>query len=92
LTNNKFSGIYNLGAGKARTWNDLVNSVFDALGKESKIEYIEMPDSLSDQYQNFTQADMKKLNRSKAKFKFDTLENSIEDYVKNYLKKDWKYF
>ncbi|MFH1051579.1 MAG: ADP-glyceromanno-heptose 6-epimerase [bacterium] len=91
LTINKFSGIYNLGTGNARTWNDLVDSVFHALGKEPKIEYIDMPESLSNQYQNFTQADMKKLNRSKAKFKFDSLENNIEDYVKNYLIKEWKY-
>jgi len=91
LTTERFSGIYNLGTGKARTWNDLVNSVFYALGKEPRIEYIEMPDSLSGQYQNFTQADMKKLNRSKAKHKFTSLEDGIDDYVKNYLTKDWKY-
>ncbi len=58
-----FSGIYNLGTGKARTWNDLVNSVFQALDKEPNIEYIDMPESLKGQYQNFTQADMGKLHR-----------------------------
>lgn len=92
LTNNKFSGIYNLGTGKARTWNDLVFSVFRALKKQPKIEYIEMPDDLSGQYQNFTQADMKKLNRSKVKIEFTSLEDGINDYVKKYLKKGWKYY
>ena len=92
LTLNKFTGIYNLGTGKARTWNDLVNAVYHALGKKPTIEYVDMPDDLTGQYQNFTQADMKKLNRSKAKFKFTSLEDGIEDYVKHYLKKDWKYF
>lgn len=91
LTLDKFTGIYNLGTGKARTWNDLVNAVFHALGKKPKIEYIDMPDDLAGQYQNFTQADMKKLNRSKARLKFTSLEDGIEDYVKHYLKKDWKY-
>lgn len=92
LTNERFSGIYNLGTGKARTWNDLVNAVYCALNKKPKIEYIEMPDDLSGQYQNFTQADMRKLNRSKIKVQFTTLEDGINDYVKRYLKKDWKYF
>ncbi|ROL61074.1 ADP-glyceromanno-heptose 6-epimerase [Bacteroidetes/Chlorobi group bacterium ChocPot_Mid] len=92
LTNDKFSGIYNLGTGKARTWNDLVNAVFRALRKQPKIEYIEMPDDLSGQYQNFTQADMKKLNRSKVKIEFTTLEEGIDDYVKKFLKKEWKYY
>jgi ADP-L-glycero-D-manno-heptose 6-epimerase len=83
-------GIYNLGTGKARTWNDLASSVFAALGKKSNIEYIEMPQNLSKQYQNFTQAEMEKLN-SVIDIDFTSLEDSISDYVKNYLEKDWQY-
>ncbi|MGA2296822.1 MAG: ADP-glyceromanno-heptose 6-epimerase [FCB group bacterium] len=85
--NKKISGIYNLGSGKSRSWNDLGNAVFRSLRKEPKIEYIEMPDELKSQYQNYTQADMSRLNKALGKFQFRTLEDSIDDYVKNYLVK-----
>jgi ADP-L-glycero-D-manno-heptose 6-epimerase len=83
----KQTGIFNLGTGKARTWNDLVNSVFTALNIESNIEYIEMPEGLQKQYQNYTQADMSKLKQTK----FTSLEESVSDYVKNYLENDRQY-
>ena len=87
-----FAGIYNLGTGKARTWNDLVNAVFQAMNIKPEIEYIDMPDSLVKQYQNYTQADMKKLNDSECKMDFMTLEESIKDYVQNHLMKEWMYY
>lgn len=82
-----FSGIYNLGTGLARNWNDLANAVFQAMDKPVNIEYVEMPESLQGQYQNFTQAEMQKLKDKCPDVKFGTLEDSIEDYVKNYLLK-----
>lgn len=87
-----FAGIYNLGTGKARTWNDLVNAVFKAMNVKPVIEYIDMPESLAKQYQNYTQADMRKLNNSECKMDFLSLEDSVTDYVKNHLMKDWRYF
>ncbi|MHC4759508.1 MAG: ADP-glyceromanno-heptose 6-epimerase, partial [Planctomycetota bacterium] len=51
LDNPNLAGIYNIGTGKARTWNDLVKAVFAALDKKQKIEYIEMPESIRNQYQ-----------------------------------------
>lgn len=87
---NKVKGIYNLGTGKARNWNDLINAVFSALGEDPKIEYIEMPDSLKGQYQNFTEAEMDKFNAA-CTHKFEKLEDSVADYIQNYLIKDWKY-
>lgn len=92
LNTDKFAGIYNIGTGKARSWNDLVNSVFKAMKKKVDIEYIDMPENLNEQYQNFTQADMNKLKRSKVKFEFSTLEDSIQDYVSKHLNKQWQYF
>ncbi|MFA6570476.1 MAG: ADP-glyceromanno-heptose 6-epimerase [Bacteroidota bacterium] len=86
--NKNVSGIFNLGSGKARNWNDLTNAVFSALNIEKNIEYIEMPDSLKKQYQNFTQAEMDKLFRAIGEYKFSSLEDSINDYVKNYLSED----
>jgi ADP-L-glycero-D-manno-heptose 6-epimerase len=84
------AGIFNLGTGKSRTWNDLASSVFKALGKKPNIEYIDMPKNLKKQYQNYTQADMRKL-LDVADIKFTSLEDSISDYVNKYLENDWQY-
>lgn len=79
------NGIYNLGTGKARSFKDLTIATFKAMGKEEKIEYIPMPESLRDQYQYFTQANMSKLSKALPKLKFHTLEEGVSDYIKNYL-------
>jgi ADP-L-glycero-D-manno-heptose 6-epimerase len=85
LDNPKINGLFNIGAGKARTWNDLVKAVFAAMGKSPNIEYIEMPDSIRNQYQYFTQADTTKLRKAGYKKQITSLENAIKDYVQNYL-------
>ena len=79
------NGIFNLGSGKARSWNDLVKAVYAALGKDPNIEYIEMPVSLRNQYQYYTEADMQKLNSLNCPVKFHSLEDAVKDYVQNYL-------
>ncbi len=91
LTNSKISGIYNLGTGQARSWNDLSNAVFKAMNLSPKINYIDMPDSLQKQYQYFTKAEMGKLNKACNSCKFSSLEESVKDYIQNYLDKDDKY-
>ena len=83
--NQDVNGIFNLGTGKARTWNDLINAVFAAMGIKPNIEYIEMPESLRNQYQYFTQAEMDKLGVSGCPVDFSALEDSVRDYVVNYL-------
>jgi ADP-L-glycero-D-manno-heptose 6-epimerase len=83
--NPKTTGLFNIGAGKARTWNDLVKAVFAAMGKSANIEYIEMPDSIRNQYQYFTQADITKLRKAGYKKQISSLENAIKDYVQNYV-------
>lgn len=81
------NGIYNMGFGKARTWNDLGKAVFAALNKPVKIEYIEMPDNLRNQYQYFTEAKMQKwLNAGMSAPKY-SIEDGVRDYVQNYLSK-----
>lgn len=85
------SGLYNLGTGKARTFEDLVRATFSGMGKEPIIEYIDMPGDIRDKYQYFTEADMTKLGESGYKEKFYSLEDGIEEYVKNYLLKS-KYY
>jgi ADP-L-glycero-D-manno-heptose 6-epimerase len=83
--NPKITGLFNIGAGKARTWNDLVKAVFAAMGKSVNAEYVEMPDSIRNQYQYFTQADITKLRKAGYRKKITSLENAIKDYVENYL-------
>lgn len=78
-------GIYNVGSGKARTWNDLVLSIFAALGQEPRIEYIDMPAELRDRYQYFTEADLSKLHATGWVTPALALEDAVADYVRNYL-------
>jgi ADP-L-glycero-D-manno-heptose 6-epimerase len=78
-------GIFNVGAGKARNWNDLATTVFKAMDREPKIEYIEMPDSIRDQYQYHTSAEMKKIRDAGYTEPITSLEEGITDYIQNYL-------
>ncbi|MGV8057230.1 MAG: ADP-glyceromanno-heptose 6-epimerase [Smithellaceae bacterium] len=79
------NGIFNLGTGIARSWNDLIGAVFAALGQKPDIEYIEMPQGLSNQYQYFTEAKMDKLKVAGCPVLFASLEDNVRDYVVNYL-------
>jgi ADP-L-glycero-D-manno-heptose 6-epimerase len=88
LQNQNAAGIFNLGTGQARTWNDLVGAVFSAMGREPKIEYIDMPESIQPQYQYFTEARMDKLRSAGNTILFQSLEESVADYVVNYLEKN----
>ncbi|HXB58914.1 MAG TPA: ADP-glyceromanno-heptose 6-epimerase [Candidatus Acidoferrales bacterium] len=86
--NKKAGGLFNIGSGAARTWIDLANSVFAALGKKPKIEFIEMPEAIRDKYQYFTQADISKLRAAGYREKITSLESAVADYVRNYLEPD----
>lgn len=87
LNNNK-NGLFNIGTGKARTWVDLVTSIFNAMELEPNIEFIEMPAELRGKYQYFTEAVITKILFSGYSKKISTLENAVKDYVKNYLMND----
>jgi ADP-L-glycero-D-manno-heptose 6-epimerase len=82
------SGIFNIGSGQARSWNDLAKAVFAAMGKSPKIEYIDMPEAIRDKYQYYTCADMTKLRKAGYRKAITSLEDSVEDYVRNYLTPD----
>jgi ADP-L-glycero-D-manno-heptose 6-epimerase len=79
------SGLYNLGTGTARTFEDLVTATFAGLDKKANIEYIDMPEDIRETYQYYTQADMKKLAAGGYVNRFHTLEEGVDDYVRNYL-------
>ncbi|MBW7846137.1 MAG: NAD-dependent epimerase/dehydratase family protein, partial [Bacteroidia bacterium] len=81
----KNSGIYNLGSGKARTFKDLVSSIFTALKMQPNITYIDTPIDIRDKYQYFTEANMNKLLSIGYDKPFTSIEDGVFDYVKNYL-------
>ena len=85
LNHRKDSGLYNLGSGKARTFIDLVENTFEALDKEPNISFIPTPEDIRDKYQYYTEANMEKLKSIGYNQPFMTLEEGVEDYVKNYL-------
>jgi len=85
------NGLYNMGSGKARTFLDLVNATFKAMGKEPKVSFIPTPEDIRDKYQYFTEADMSKLKEAGYTDDFTSLEEGVKDYVQNYLSEE-KYF
>jgi ADP-L-glycero-D-manno-heptose-6-epimerase len=76
------NGIYNVGTGKARSFEDLGLATFKALKVKPNIEYIEMPKDLQKTYQYFTQANISKLRKVGYKKKFTSLEDGVKEYVK----------
>jgi len=91
LENPGVSGLFNLGSGIARSFNDMAHAIFAALGRAPNIHYVDMPERLAPHYQYFTQANMSKLRAAGYKEPFMTLEEGISDFVKNYLLGDDHY-
>ncbi|KXX72513.1 ADP-glyceromanno-heptose 6-epimerase [Flammeovirga sp. SJP92] len=87
----KSSGIYNVGTGEARTFLDLTKATFKAMGKAENISYIPTPEDIRDKYQYFTEATMEKLRKIGYDKPFTSLEEGVEDYVKNYLTESKRY-
>ncbi|MFM7103933.1 MAG: ADP-glyceromanno-heptose 6-epimerase, partial [Flavobacteriales bacterium] len=85
----KNSGIYNLGSGNARSFNDLAVAVFNALNMPVNIEYIDTPVDIRNAYQYYTCAEMAKLKSIGFHHEFNSLDSGVDDYVKNYLEKNY---
>jgi len=81
-------GLFNIGSGEARTWIELANAVFAALDQKPDIKFIEMPESIRDKYQYFTQANLGRLRGAGYTAPVTSLENAVADYVRNYLVPD----
>ena len=79
------SSLFNIGSGEAHTWIELATAVFAALGREPRIEFIEMPEAIRDKYQYFTQADIGKLRAKGYKQPVTPLSDAVSDYVQNYI-------
>ncbi len=79
------AGIFNVGSGKAHSWNELARALFAALGREPRIEYVDMPATIREKYQNFTQADIRKLRAAGYASPVTPLDDAVRDYVEHYL-------
>lgn len=88
--NPQITGLYNLGIGVANTWNNVAKAMFKALNLPVNIKYFDIPAEISDQYQYYTCADMHKLQKAGYNCAFTNLENSIKDYITEYLDKNKK--
>ncbi len=82
------NGIYNIGTGAARSWNDVATAMFTAANKKTTIQYIEMPKELQGKYQYYTCADMTKLEAAGCSHVCRSLEESVGEYIKEYLAVD----
>jgi len=91
LDHSAVSGLFNLGTGKAVTFNQMANAIFAALNRKPNIHYIDMPETLVNKYQYFTEANMTKLRAAGYTEPFTPLEEGIRDYVQNYMLKDDPY-
>lgn len=85
------SDIYNIGAGQARSFYDLVKNIFVALDKDVAVDFIPMPMDIRDKYQYYTCANIDKLKAVGYTKPFSSIEEGVKDYVLNYLK-EHKYF
>lgn len=85
MENKPQSGIYNLGTGRARSWNELVAAIFAAMNLPTQIDYIDIPEDIRETYQYFTQANMDKLRAIGYNKPFTSIEDAVKDYVQHYL-------
>lgn len=91
LENPEANGILNIGAGRDETWNQLAAAVFSAMDKTPNVEFIDMPDSIRNQYQYHTRADITRLRAAGYKGTFRPLEEGVHDYIVNHLQRDNPY-
>lgn len=91
LDHPQVKGIFNMGTGKARTFEDLAKAIFAALNRPPHIHYVDMPEHLVQKYQYFTQANMDRLRAVGYANSYTSLEDGVRDYVQSYLTKDDPY-
>lgn len=82
------NGLYNIGSGQANTWLALVDAIFSAMGRESAIDFVDIPESIRDKYQYFTEANIDKLRATGYTAPVTSLQDAVRDYVQEYLNGD----
>jgi len=79
------AGLFNVGAGAARTWNDVGHALFAALSMKPRISYVPMPQELRGAYQYHTQAETGRLRAAGCAHACMPLEEAVSEYVREYL-------
>ncbi len=79
------AGLFNVGAGRAETWLDLAHAVFAAMKRETRIEFVDMPEEMRAAYQYSTLADVGRLRASGYVNEVSSLTSAVRDYVSGYL-------
>lgn len=92
LQHPEISGVYNVGTGRAQTFEELIVSVFNAVGRKPEIEYIDMPENLREKYQYHTQADITRLRSAGYVDEFLDVGQGVHDYVLEHLEKGFACF
>jgi len=85
LDNVGVNGLFNLGTGGDRSFDDLATALCTALRKPARISYVDMPEAIREKYQYFTRAEMSRLRQAGYDRPFTPLEEGIERYVQRYL-------
>lgn len=92
IENPKVSGLFNVGTGKARSFQDLAVALFAALGKPLAVQYIDMPEEIKSKYQYHTQASIDRLRAAGYTEPFTSIEDGVRDYVQQFLATDDRYY
>jgi ADP-L-glycero-D-manno-heptose 6-epimerase len=85
------NGIYNVGTGIARSFRDMIEAAYAAIGADPNIEYTDMPEQIRNTYQYFTQGDMERLLQAGYNGGFTTLEDAVGLYVREFLSQNKAY-
>jgi ADP-L-glycero-D-manno-heptose 6-epimerase len=91
----RLSGIFNVGTGRAQSFNDVAEAVINSCRKaagqsalsraellaQGAIQYVAFPDALKGKYQSFTEADLSALQGAGYTAPFLTVAEGVERYV-----------
>lgn len=88
IENPRTSGLFNCGSGQARTFRELAETVYHALGAEPDLTYVPTPEAIRSRYQYFTEARMDRAREAGFNHPPTTLEDGITRYVRDYLASD----
>ena len=92
LNNPQYSGLFNVGTGREQSFNELAEAIFEAMGMEPNIKYIDMPEQLIDKYQYYTRAKIDSLRVIGCDVHFMDVRHGVSDYVKGHLTRGFEVF
>ena len=79
------SGLFNVGTGHAQTWLELVGALYRATGHEPRVSFVDVPETIRERYQYFTEARMDRLRQAGYARSFRPVEEGVSDYVGAHL-------